>query len=441
MIRSAAFLCAATLAFAAAGPGIARPQASAQAPADAAATVSAARKLIADRYVVPETAARLDAALAAAEGQGAFHGLSGEALADRLTAEMREVTADGHLYAIYDPRGAAEFAAAPPPEEGGLPEGYARAVERGNGGVRKLEVLPGNIRYLEYDGFDWGTPAAEAAIETAMRFLQGGDAAIIDLRGNGGGSPEAVAALTSYFLPPGSKLARFEMRGRPGEATETSPVPFTLAGKPVYVLIGRNSFSAAEEFATHVSAFGFGTLVGANTGGGGFRNDLLPLPGGIVLSVSTGRPVHAVTGGDWERVGVAPAIAVPEAEALAAAMAAAMADVAERAPAAERAEAERLLAFYRAQAERAAPALPLAAYEGRYGERIVRLAEGTLTSAREGRAPVELVPVASDTFAPVSAPTQHFRFVSEGGNVVALEVDNGERGSQRAERRPLGEAG
>ena len=400
MIRSAAFLCAATLAFAAAGPGIARPQASAQAPADAAATVSAARKLIADRYVVPETAARLDAALAAAEGQGAFHGLSGEALADRLTAEMREVTADGHLYAIYDPRGAAEFAAAPPPEEGGLPEGYARAVERGNGGVRKLEVLPGNIRYLEYDGFDWGTPAAEAAIETAMRFLQGGDAAIIDLRGNGGGSPEAVAALTSYFLPPGTKLARFEMRGRPGEATETSPVPFTLAGKPVYVLIGRNSFSAAEEFATHVSAFGFGTLVGANTGGGGFRNDLLPLPGGIVLSVSTGRPVHSVTGG-----------------------------------------AERLLAFYRAQAERAAPALPLAAYEGRYGERIVRLAEGTLTSAREGRAPVELVPVASDTFAPVSAPTQHFRFVSEGGNVVALEVDNGERGSQRAERRPLGEAG
>ena len=85
--------------------------------------------------------------------------------------------------------------------------------------------------------------------------------------------------------------------------------------------------------------------------------------------------------------------------------------------------------------------MPLAAYEGRYGERIVRLAEGTLTSAREGRAPVELVPVASDTFAPVSAPTQHFRFVSEGGNVVALEVDNGERGSQRAERRPLGEAG
>ena len=35
-----------------------------------------------------------------------------------------------------------------------------------------------------------------------MRFLSGGDAVIIDLRKNGGGSPDAVRYLVSHFLAP-----------------------------------------------------------------------------------------------------------------------------------------------------------------------------------------------------------------------------------------------
>lgn len=435
MIRTAAILSAA-LALAAPVVAPAQTRAAQAAPAESAAAVAAARKLVAERYVVPETAVRLDAALARAEAAGVFRGLAGEALAEALTAEMRKVTPDGHLYAYYAPAQAAALASAPPPEEG-LPDGYARAMERDNGGVRLLEVLPGNIRYLDYRQFMWGTPAAEQALARAMEFLAGGDAIVIDLRGNGGGDPSAVAAMTSYFVPAGTKLIRFEMRDAPGEASVSEPTPFTLAGKPVFVLTGPRSFSAAEEFASHVKAFGFGKLVGAATGGGAFRNDLFPLPGGYVLSVSIGRPVHAVTGGDWERTGVAPDIAVPEDQALVAAKAAAIAAVAERAPAAERAEVQRLLAFYRAQATPVSPALPLAAYEGRYGDRTVRLAGGTLTSARAGRAPAELVPIASDAFAPVMTPTQHFRFVSEGGRIVALEIDNGIGPAQRFAREPV----
>ena len=71
-----------------------------------------------------------------------------------------------------------------------------------------------------------------------------------------------------------------------------------------------------EEFADHVSAFKFGTLVGETTGGGGFRNTFVPLPGGLVMSVSIGRAVHMVTGKDWEGAGVSPDVNVPPAEAL-----------------------------------------------------------------------------------------------------------------------------
>ena len=49
-----------------------------------------------------------------------------------------------------------------------------------------------------------------------MRFLRGGDAVIIDLRRNGGGSPDAVQYLVSHFLEPNRPLVTFYMRRQPG---------------------------------------------------------------------------------------------------------------------------------------------------------------------------------------------------------------------------------
>lgn len=408
------------------------------AQADPAVVVAAARRLLAERYVLPDVAARLDAALAEAERRGEFRDVAGSALADRLIAVVRTVTSDGHLYASYNPAQAAAIAAAGAPEDDdfALPADYVRQIERDNGGVIRLEVLPGNVRYIDYRQFMWGTSAAEASLAAAMEFLRGGDALIIDLRHNGGGSPGAVAAMASYFLPPGTKLARFEMRGRPGEASETVATPFSLAGKPLYVLTSRRSFSAAEEFATHVSAFGFGTLVGTATGGGGFRNELFALPGGYVLSISTGRPVHAVTGGDWEGTGVAPAIAVADDKALLRAQAEASATIAAGLSGSERAAAERLAAYYRALIDPATPALPLAAYAGVYGDRTVELVDGALLLRRGTRPAARLVPLGANLFASEAAPTLRVAFVTADGAIAALELDNGDGAPNRLSREP-----
>jgi hypothetical protein len=414
------------------------PATAAAAPqADPAVVVGAARKLLAERYVLPETAARLDAALAEAEERGEFRGLAGAALAERIIEVVRTVTADGHLYASYNPAQAAAIAAAGPPEDEDsvLPADYVRQIERDNGGVHRLEVLPGNVRYIDYRQFMWGTPAAEASLAAAMEFLRGGDALIIDLRNNGGGSPGAVAAMTSYFLPAGTKLARFEMRGLPGEASETVATPFSLAGKPLYVLTSRRSFSAAEEFAMHVSAFGFGQLVGTATGGGGHRNELFALPGGYVISISTGRPVHALTGGGWEGTGVAPAIAVAEDKALLRAQAEAMTAIAAATAGPERAAAERLAAYYRALESPAAPAMPLEAYAGVYGDRTVTVVDGQLLMRRGTRPAARLVPLGSDLFASEAAPTLRVGFVTENGAVAGLELDNGDGAPNRIARQ------
>lgn len=416
-----------TIAAAVGGPATADPS---------AATVEAARHAIATRYVLPDTAAKLDAALAAGLKAGHYRGLTGEPLASRINADMAAVTPDKHLSIHHDPAMAKMLANAPLSDDAdeAPPPAMARMMQRMNGGVRAMEVLPGNIRYLAYDGFAWGTPEAEAALRTGMAFLKGGDAYIIDISRNGGGSPGAVAAMASYFVAEGTPLMRFEIRGKAGEETSAPRAPFSLAGKPLFVVTGTASASAAEEFATHVKAYGFGTLVGETTAGAGFRNDMVPLPGGYVLSVSTGRAVSRKTGKDWERVGVAPDVATPFDSALPRAKAEAMAAVLAAAPADEKEQDGRLLGYYRALATPVALARPAAAYAGRYGERTVRVVDGGVTMQRDARPPLDLVPTGRDTFVARQDPMAEVRFVAEGEQVTALEVRQRDGSVSRAAR-------
>jgi hypothetical protein len=424
MTRFTAILGAVALA-AGVPPSAAAQQAPAAARTDAAAVVAAVRDQVASRYVIPETAARLETALLEAERAGRFAGLEGPALAERITDVFRTVTADGHLSVTYDPANSASLATRSPDaeaEQGASPE-MLRRMKQGNWGVTRLEVLPGNVRYLDYRMFAWGDSEAERALDDAMRFLAGGDAVIIDLRSNGGGAPETVAAMASYFLPPGTELIRFETRGQRGEPTRTTAKPFSLAGKPAYVLTGRRSFSAAEEFASHVPAYGFATLVGEPTGGGAFSNDLLGMPGGMVLSISVSRPIHPVTPGDWEGKGVAPGIAVPATAALARAQAEALRVLAETAQGPDRETRARLAAFYLAQSDPQPTALEPAAYAGRFGDRTFELHGGALVQRWADRPVTRLIPLAANVFAPEAAPAERLTFVVEGGRVVAVDVD------------------
>jgi hypothetical protein len=403
---------------------------------DAARVVAEARRAIAARYVLPDVAAKLDAALAAGAKAGCYRGLTGEALAARVNADMAAVTPDKHLGMSYDPRLSAMLAGAPLNDaaDDTPPPGMARMMVRMNGGVRQMEVLPGNIRYLAYDGFAWGTPEVEAALRTGMAFLKGGDAYIIDISRNGGGSPGAVAAMASYFVPEGTPLMRFEMRGRPADESRAPKAPFSLAGKPLFVVTGGASASAAEEFATHVKALGFGRLVGGTTAGAGFRNDLLPLPGGYVLSVSTGRAVSLKTGKDWERVGVAPDVATSPDAALPRAKQEAMAAVLAAAPAEEKADGAKLLAYYRALATPVALARPAAAYAGRFGDRTVTATAQGVTMQRDGRPPMPLVPTGADAFVMRYDPMVTVRFVGAGAGVTAVEVAQRDGSVTTAER-------
>lgn len=392
-------------------------------PLDSGAVVAEVRRILAERYVLPERRPALDAIFARGVAAGRYNVTDPAVLAERINADLETAGHDRHLNFNLNPRQAALLAAgrAPQPDN----SAYERQVRAANHGITALRVLPGNVRYMEYDGFMWIGPESAAALENAMRFLSGGDAVIIDLRRNGGGSPEAVQYIISHFLPAGRPLMSFYMNGNPTpDRTETlAEVPAgRMIGKPLYVLTSGGSASAAEEFIGHVGGYRVGELVGENSAGAGFRNELLPIQGRFVLSVSVGRAVLAATGRDWEAVGLAPTVPTPIAGALDTAQGLALRRLAGNAAGPERARLEAMAEGVAARAEARAPALPLAAYAGTYGDRVLSVGEGRLWMRRGNRAPLALVSLGGNAFTLDVDPSARLTFEVSGESATAFAM-------------------
>jgi C-terminal processing protease CtpA/Prc len=94
------------------------------------------------------------------------------------------------------------------------------------------------------------------------------------------------------------------------------PGPRFGGRKPVYVLVGPVTFSAAEELAYDLQTLRPGsTIVGETTRGGAHPCDAYRLHPHLELTVPIARAVNPVTGTNWEGVGVTPDVRVPAADA------------------------------------------------------------------------------------------------------------------------------
>jgi hypothetical protein len=402
--------------------------ASAAAPLDSRAVVAEVRRIIADRYVLPERRPVIDAALSAALAAGRYDVTDPALLAARINEDLDRAGHDRHLNFNYNPRQAGALTAGRGPAPGPgqpNPAAFERQTRAANYGVSELRALPGNVRYLAYDGFIWTGPESAAALDTAMRFLSGGDAVIIDLRRNGGGSPEAVQYMISHFLPAGRPLVTFYMNGRPepeGLSTLAELPVGRMVGRPLYVLISGGTGSAAEEFTGHVGGYHLGELVGERTAGAGFRNDIVPVAGNFLLSVSVGRAVLASTGRDWEAVGHAPTIPTSLEAALDTAHVLALRRIAAAAPEAERPRLAAMADGIEARSQGRAPALPLAAYAGSYGERVVSVDAGRLYLRRGARARAALIALGGNVFTLETDPAARLTFQVQGASAASFEV-------------------
>lgn len=284
---------------------------------DRNSALQAIRTNFQELYVFPDMRPKIVDRLNQSQQSGRYDTEDPVVFADRVTEDLGSVAHDRHLSLRVD---AAAYAAAsaPPKSDAGEDAFLHRQAVRDHHGLVEMKILPGNIRYLKIDGFEWINDETGTVYDDAMRFLKDGDAIVIDLRNNGGGSHGAVRYLVSHFLDGDTLELTFNQGSEiPSQSRILEHLPAgRLKDKPLYVLINGQTASAAEAFAYDVQQFKLGELVGEKTAGAANNNKLLPVAPHFILSVSYGRPVHAVSNTNWEGAGIAPDVDTPSAQAL-----------------------------------------------------------------------------------------------------------------------------
>ncbi|MEX2243526.1 MAG: S41 family peptidase [Fimbriimonadaceae bacterium] len=284
-----------------------------------AQTIEALLDALNESYVFPDLAKKADEAVRAAVKAGAYKEIgSGPAFAAKLSADVNAVLKDAHFRMRYSAEKlpVRENRAEPSQKE---IESYELMVKRRNGGIAAADVLSGNIGYLNVDSFQ-GAEAIARPAAAAFEFLKDTDALIIDLRRNGGGSPEAVRILCSYLF--GEKPVHLNsIYWRPTNETNDF---YTLekldgpryVGKPVFVLTSKRTGSGAEECAYNLQTRKRATLVGETTWGGANPGGNVRLNDHFAVFVPMGRAINPVTKTNWEGTGVKPDVDCPSSEAL-----------------------------------------------------------------------------------------------------------------------------
>ena len=392
------------------------------------------------------------------------------AFAEHVTEDLRAINGDLHLSLRFDPDRTSPLAGAtgmrrvvggpagaPAPQGGAsvVPGGAPVIVRSGPGGdgprpsmpgarernygLSRLEILPGNIGYLEVSGFLQG-PGMEEALVAALQFLARTDAVIIDVRRNGGGSGQMSHLLFSHFLGPEPVRTinvKSRIEGLSREMTSLAEVPGPRRPDvPLYVLTSRNTGSAAEEFSFVLKNQGRAKIVGDRTAGAGHMVNSFDVPYGFMVGVSITRVSDPRTGLEWEAVGVQPDVAVPSDRALAVAHADALRELAGKASGNQRATLERQAAYVEARdANRTPDPALIARAAGTYdGDRVVKVQNGRLVYAR-GPSPVEdLVPLADGSFSLRGEAKITFGAGSPAASVTVEQPDGTVRTFPRVKR-------
>jgi hypothetical protein len=388
---------------------------------DQAKIVESLTREFKENYVFPETAQKMEAALKKNLADGRYKDIDDpEILASRLKADLIEVSHDKHINVFYlekDPGN---------PEVS--PEAAAREAAEmasANYGFKKLEILPGNIGYIDLRGFmpaEYGGPTAVAA----MKYMANTRALIFDLRNNGGGSPSMIQLLTSYLLASPTHLNTFFVRKTNSEEqfwTAAHVDGPRYLDKEVYVLTSGGTFSAAEEFSYNLKNLKRATLVGETTGGGAHPVNFHYLKDiKFAAMIPFGRAINPISKTNWEGTGVEPDVKVKSEEALSKAHKLALENLLKKTKDAD--EKKRISwALDTVKAQQSPLTLKpetLKSYVGQYGDRVIALENEQLVYSR-GTRRSRLIPLDNDRFAVEGLDYFRVQFNRDGkGNFVSL---------------------
>jgi C-terminal processing protease CtpA/Prc len=166
-----------------------------------------------------------------------------------------------------------------------------------------------------------------------MTLVANTDALVIDLRNNGGGHADMVAHLMSYFVSEQTHLSTMRRRNA-DDAVQLWTSPAVAAprylGRPIYVLTGKRTFSAAEGFTYDLRHYAGARVIGERTRGGANPGSFQQLDDHFAVFVPTGEMVNEKTKSNWEGLGIQPDVDVPASEAVKVAQQQALTELLER---------------------------------------------------------------------------------------------------------------
>ncbi len=171
-----------------------------------------------------------------------------------------------------------------------------------------LQVGDKKVAHINFFTFSQGSAAAlRQAVKKAVE-VDGAEAIVLDLRGNGGGLLDQAVDASSIFIPEGDIVST--------EGLHSPKQVYKAGGEaypdvPLYVLIDPYTASASEIVAGALQDYRRATLVGETTFGKGLVQSIEPLSNGGALKATTAE-YRTPLGRNINKVGISPDVVAPD---------------------------------------------------------------------------------------------------------------------------------
>lgn len=362
-------------------------------------------KQLIKNYIFLETAKKMSEFTKTKLNNNGYDSISdGQYFAQTLTADLQSISKDKHLRVSFNPEFSARLKQME--KEGINPEEekqFLETMKYENYAFKKVERLNGNIGYIDFRNFAPSKYSKET-VAAAMTFVSNCDALIIDMRNNGGGDPDGVRLVCSYFF--GNKPVHLnDLYFRAEDKTmEFWTLPKVDGVKmpdiDLYILTSPFTFSGAEEFTYNLKNLKRATIVGEVTGGGANPGGQVRIDDNFIVFLPTGRAINPITKTNWEGTGVSPDVSVSQDKALETAEMMALEKIAKKTS--DRQQIDRINWAIEGLKAVINPYTmdenTLKSFVGTYEDRNVTFENGKLYYQRAGRPKFEMLPMAENIF-------------------------------------------
>ena len=277
-------------------------------------------KLLIDNYVFSETAIKMSNTIKNKLENGAYNKITDPVtFSDALTIDLYSVYRDGHMLVQFVPEEFTPISDLLSKNSDEKNNEESKKIKQINFGLRKVEILNGNIGYIKINKFRTDSNEGKEAVKATFQFVSNTNAVIIDLRDCGGGSQESVNMICGYFFDKSTHINDIFDRSTNTTTeywTEPDPSLTQMVEMPLYLLTNNKTFSAAEEFCYDLQNLDRATIIGETTGGGAHGTFSQNAGYGVVVYIPYSTAINPITKTSWEKIGVKPDVEINSEKAL-----------------------------------------------------------------------------------------------------------------------------